>query len=213
MAEVQLTIPSDDISLESSLEEKQGRDICVILHPHPLYGGNMDNNVVLTVKKGMNEMGWSTLRYNSRGLGKSGGAYDNGEGESRDLTHVVSYLQGKQPESRVHVAAYSFGAWVALKAMVEGGWTPESLLLVSPPVNFMSFEGLALPSVRCRIITGDTDDFCSLHTLKAWAGPALEKGEKVQVNVISRCDHFFWGRESELTSLVRRFVEEGSPHE
>jgi len=210
MAEIQVMIPSGDISLESSFEERPGRDAGVLLHPHPLYGGDMENNVVVTVKQGMNEKGWSTLRYNSRGVGKSGGSYDHGEGESRDLLHVVEHLREKLPGSRVHVAAYSFGAWVALKAIVEKDCTPESLLLVSPPVDFVSFEGLSLPSVPCLVIAGDMDDLCSPGSLKTWMKRALEDNEHAHLQFIGRCDHFFRGRESELLELVRQFAGKGS---
>lgn len=206
MAETRLMIPSGPLTLESCYAGGQGRDACVVLHPHPLYGGDMDNNVVKVVQRTLSAEGWDTLRYNSRGVGASGGHYDNGAGESEDLIHVAGHLKTLVPDARLHVAAYSFGVWVALKSMLEHGWSPASLFLVSPPLDFVSFDGLSLPPVPCLVAVGDRDEFCSIPNLRDWLHAPGNSSEQVDLKIVPRCDHFFWDFEDELSQIVSEFA-------
>lgn len=206
MPETEISISSGDITLEARLDDAAGVDMVVLCHPHPLYGGNMDNNVVWTLKKTLRAFGWSTLRYNSRGVGRSGGFYGDGEGETQDLLAVLNYVMQKRNRI-LHLAGYSYGAWVGLKA-VASGFSPASLILVSPPLDFISFQGLAVPHVPCLITLGTKDEFCRVSSLDDWLALLNLPGEILTVEKIPRCDHFYRGWESTLASAVETFLRD-----
>ncbi len=201
-----ITIPSGHISLEAEYTEGKKKEVCIVLHPHPQYGGSMDNNVVRALQRTLDTLGWSTLLYNSRGVGGSGGYYDNGKGESLDLVEVAGFAREKHPDSRLHIAAYSFGVWVVLKSFAEQRLGVDTLVLAAPPVDFVSFQGLVLPPVPTLVAVGDADGFCSLSSLEKWMDGAAGAKDTVSLEVISQCDHFFWGREKMLSEVVSQFA-------
>ncbi len=217
MTEERVEIPSGGgITLEGLYRapgnpESGGRDGAVVCHPHPLYGGSMRNNVVEALAAAFHRWGAGTLRFNFRGVGGSGGSYAEGEGEAEDVKAAVSHVRARGAGA-VHLAAYSFGAWVALKALRLGAVDPASLVLVSPPLDFLSFEHLALPrapgaAVPCLITLGEHDDFCSSRSFGNWLAPQLDAGIAVETEIFPRGDHFYGGRESALAERVARFLE------
>ncbi len=211
MAQTRFTISSGHTSLEAEHTEGREKEVCIVLHPHPQYGGNMDNNVVRALQRYLNALGWSTLIYNSRGVGGSGGHYDNGKGESMDLVRVAEFAGEKHTDSRLHIAAYSFGVWVALKSFMEQGLSADALMLVAPPVDFVSFQGLSLPSVPTLVTVGDADGFCSMASLREWMGVVAGARDDLTLEIIPQCDHFFRGNEKKLLEVVFRFLR-SLPH-
>lgn len=213
MLEKEVMIPAEGgITLEACYTEGKGDEhVWVLLHPHPLYGGSMDNNVVQVLHRAFHGRGFSTLRYNSRGVGQSGGTYDDGNKECDDLLHVVDYLKKVRSYSNVHVAAYSFGSWIALKTMSRGGWKPQSLFLVSPPLDFMTFDGLFPPlSITCAITLGDRDEYCKVSSLHRWVEGWKTVDSPVRVEILAGCDHFYWGHEQKLRDVALSWLE-GKP--
>ena len=99
------------ITLEGLLQEDSQTDGVVITHPHPLYGGNMHNNVVMALTRAYQKLGCTTLRFNSRGVGNSQGSYGDGIGEKEDVKAAIAYLAASGM-NRIDLAGYSFGAWV-----------------------------------------------------------------------------------------------------
>ncbi|SHF41417.1 hypothetical protein SAMN02745206_01931 [Desulfacinum infernum DSM 9756] len=190
--------------LEAVLQTGSNKETAVLCHPHPLYGGTMDVPLILALERVYREVGLGTLRFNFRGVGRSGGTYGEGAGESEDVLAVCRYLvdRGRSP---VHLAGYSFGAWVALKACAAG-LDPASVVLISPAVTFLDFIGLSLPERPALVVVGDRDDFAVLDQVRSWyegcrAGTAVRRLE-----VIQGCDHFYWGREAEVASRVQAFL-------
>lgn len=206
MPEVDVTIPCGGIRLEARIDEAPGVDCALLCHPHPLYGGNMDNNVVWCLKKTIRNWGWETLRYNSRGVGGSTGAYGAGEGEVEDLLAAVRFAAGRGDGSRIHLVGYSYGAWVGLKAIAQG-FEPASIVLVSPPLDFIGFEGLSIPEVPCLITLGTKDSFCSTRSMEGWIRQLNPSEELFALELIAGCDHFYWGWESTLASRVEAFLQ------
>lgn len=209
MPELEVKVPSGEFGLEARIDEAQGPDWAVLCHPHPLYGGNMDNNVVWTLKKVLRGWGWQTLRYNSRGVGESSGVYGGGEGETEDLLAVVQFVSERAEGVRIHLAGYSYGAWVGLKAMARG-FEPHSVILVSPPLDFIGFDGLSIPEVPCLITLGAKDSFCSTKSLDGWVKGLNLPEPLATVDLIPGCDHFYWGWESTLASKVEAFLQRHS---
>jgi alpha/beta superfamily hydrolase len=202
MPEQALMLDSGDVRLEARYAPGQGRDAVVICHPHPEYGGSMDNNVVLAARDALAAQGYGTLRFNFRGVGQSGGRYSGGVGEAADVRYLMTDLAQRE-RATVHLAAYSFGAWVALQATAESA-PPASLLLFSPPVDFMPFDELRLPDTTCLITLGDRDEFCALASLEGWL--AKQPREHVQRIVLKGGDHFYRGQETALRQAIAEFV-------
>lgn len=204
MPERRVRMEAGPHELEAAFEAGPGPDGAVLCHPHPLYGGNMDNNVVMALRKSLSAAGWATLRFNFRGVGSSGGEYGDGTGEVDDLLTAAAYLQAQGP-TRIHMVGYSFGAWIVLRAIQQGP-VPTSLVLISPPVDFLDFSSLALPPVATLITLGNEDSFCSLSALKNWLQKATDTPQSVRLEILEGCDHFHWGHESALDSIVRNFA-------
>ncbi|MGV8074315.1 MAG: alpha/beta hydrolase [Syntrophobacteraceae bacterium] len=205
MPELTLKIPIDTFDLEALFEDREGEDAAIICHPHPRYGGNMQNNVVQALKKVLWSKGWATLRFNYRGVGASGGRYGDGEGEVLDLLAVESYLR-QQGKKRIHIAGYSFGAWIVLGS-VKKGLQANSLILISPPVDNYPFDDLFLPSAPCLFVLGGSDQYCDAGSLGTWIETHSSVDTPVDVEVIPNGDHFYWSREGSLSIAVETFLE------
>ena len=206
MNETRISIPSShDVTLDARFARGTGEEIAVLCHPHPQYGGSMDNNVVITARDLFAERGIATIRFNMRGVGASTGHFAQGKGEARDVAAVCAHA-GTLVEGPVHLVAYSFGAWVSLLATADG-LRPSSLALVSPPVDFVSFEGLALPHCPCLVVAGDRDDFCSTSGLKRWLDPLAANRSDIRVETLPHTDHFYAGREHLLEKALADFFQ------
>lgn len=203
MAESPFDIDVGPHRLVGRYQDGAGGRAAVICHPHPSYGGSMDNNVVISARDTLAEAGFATLRFNFRGVGGSGGKHADGVGEAEDLGPIMAAL-ASQSGAEVHLAAYSFGAWVALRATTEGVVAPASVMLFSPPVDFMPFDALALPGCPCLIVVGDRDEFCGLDSLEAWLG--AQDTARVSQRVLRGVDHFYGGGEAGLAGAITDFV-------
>jgi alpha/beta superfamily hydrolase len=173
----------------------------VVAHPHPQYGGDMYNNVVQAVCEAALAAGCAALRFNFRGVGFSGGEYDNGEGEQRDIAAALDYLR-ELPEvdgERVALCGYSFGAAVALRASPPG---LRAIVAVSPP----TVGGwLTQPSVTCPllIVAGDRDEYANVEALHEFA---TSTNGLAEVDIMRGVDHFWWGSDDRLRECVRPFL-------
>ena len=170
MSEAPVTIPCGNLLLEALCDRGNSPAAAVICHPHPLYGGSMDNNVVAALQKTLRNGGWGTLRFNFRGVGGSTGQHRGAQADTDDLLCVFAYLQ-QQGSTAVHLAGYSYGAWIGLRA-IKVGLEPDTAILVSPPLDFLDFRGLHPPSCPCLITLGDQDDFCTVASVKKLGLPS-----------------------------------------
>ena len=156
--EERIFIPVDNLNLEAALNRADPEKAGIIAHPHPLYGGNMDNNVVIDAADALNQAGYSSLRFNFRGVGRSDGQYGHGRAEQDDLAAAVEYMKGLGANKPV-IIGYSFGAWVAAFAwrrLRELGSAP--LILIAPPAALMNFDDLDPETEIDLIICGQQDD-------------------------------------------------------
>ena len=159
----------------------------VITHPHPSYGGNMDNPVVLQLAKSFNKKGYSTLRFNFRGVGASTGIHDGGEAEMEDVRSALAFID----HPRLYLAGYSFGSRVNAGFMASDfGQGVVDHIMVSPPVAFMSFEGVGRPHNTGLVITGARDEIAPpegvQEQMDIWENPG-------QLEIIPGADHFYSG--------------------
>jgi alpha/beta superfamily hydrolase len=163
--------------LEALLQEHDGSDhalTAIICHPHPLFGGTMHNKVVHRIAATLHGLGAAVLRFNFRGVGKSAGAFDRGEGELADARAALEFMRERYPRARRWIAGFSFGSWVASR-LAAGEPDAERLILVAPPVHTQTFEEMRTSPVPKLVVQGTADDICRPENLAAvfptWAEP------------------------------------------
>ena len=175
----------------------------LICHPHPVYGGTMDNKVVTTVARGLNECSIPTLRFNFRGVGQSEGAFDNGVGETADAAAVAAFGAARWPGRGLIVAGFSFGGYVALR--LARHTSPQKLIAIAPAVQYFE-PGTGAPNCPWFVIQGDADDVVDPKAVIAWAS-ALSPAPRV--TVLPGVGHFFHGRLRELRDAVIVAIRNG----
>jgi hypothetical protein len=161
----------------------------VVCHPHPLYGGDMDNPVVIRAAEVARTAGFATLRFNFRGAGGSGGVHDKGRGEQEDVRGAMVALAAHLPAgNRVGVMGYSFGAAMAARATRPGA--PEVPLgLIAPPLGMYELDFLQASPGRVLLVAGTADSYCPVEALHRLA--TLTSAEE---RIIEGADHFFFGK-------------------
>ena len=195
-----LIFTSQNLRLEAVYSRAQGPEIgrCAVVHPHPQFGGSMDNNVVHALCRRLPAQNIGALRFNFRGVGRSEGRFDAGQGETIDLISAADRC-AEDFSGPVFAAAYSFGAYVAARA-VGLGLSLAGLVLISPPVTMLDVAFPAPLSVPLRVVYGDRDDFCESKALEAVVEPDTD------VVVIPGADHFWVGNENRMADAVCAFL-------
>jgi uncharacterized protein len=173
----------------------------VVCHPHPLFGGTMDNKVAHTLARAMIECGAPAFRFNFRGVGASGGKFDQGRGEADDLAAVVAEGRRRFPSARLWLGGFSFGAFVALRAAARVA--PDRLVAVAPPVARFDLGEVANPDCEWFLAQGDADDVVPPAEVLAWAA---KQPHQPRLHVLAGAGHFFHGRLHELKPLVVDFL-------
>jgi uncharacterized protein len=202
MSEEKIYIKNGPLIIEGLLGKASGKKGVVICHPHSLMGGSMYNNVVEALQKAFAAENYSTLRFNFRGVGGSTGVYDEGRGEKEDIFAVCEYLT-KHGLKKLFLAGYSFGAWVGSKILEESKNPFVANICVSPPINYFNFNWDNLINKINLFICGDCDQFCSLDVL-------IKIAQKINspVEIVCGADHFYLGKEKELTRILREHIIE-----
>ena len=207
MRQKRITFPSGELSLEGvcHLPEIEGKDLVpavVVCHPHPLYGGNMDNSVVIAVCQALYDKGIVALRFNFRGVGRSEGKLA-GEGTPDDVSSALSFVASMKEvdAERLGVCGYSAGAIAAFSS------TPlderiKAIAAISPPLSMAHLEGLSAHLGPKMVISGELDNFTSQVDFECFTENLPEPKE---CHVIPGVDHFWWGYESELGGSVASF--------
>ena len=176
----------------------------IVCHPHPLYGGTMDNSVVVTIAQMLAARGVASLRFNFRGVGRSQGRFDGGAGETDDARGALAFLCAQRgvDQRRVYVVGYSFGAWVGLRCAEDA--EIAGVIAVAPPLLVLPHEGLLRDFAgRGCFVVADNDQFCPIEHLRAFVATLSLPGE---VKIVHGADHFLWGHEREVGELVAGFV-------
>ena len=192
-----------DLLLEGMLhstseEAARGAIVC---HPHPQFGGDMNNNVVVAVARALPEKDFMTLRFNFRGVGASQGVHAGGEKEGDDVLAAIAYLQPMV--TKLFLIGYSFGALVGLRAALQSpevkGW-----VAIAPPIGFYDFSYLKTCPKPKLLLAGNEDPFCPALALTALYDTLQEPKS---ICLIPDTDHFFWGKETILAQEVVSFLK------
>jgi uncharacterized protein len=196
-----VTIKSGTIKLDGVLNKNTSKDAVVITHPHPLYGGNMDNPVVLTIEGSFFEKGFSTLRFDFRGTRNSMGMFDNGIGEQDDVRAAIFFLKDLGFE-KLYLAGYSFGSRMNA-GVVAGGTTVSNNVMVSPPVAFMSFKEIKTLTSTGLIVTGANDDIAPPDGIESH----IKNWEiSPRFDIIEHCDHFYSHSLGQLKEILLDYL-------
>lgn len=177
------------------------RGVAVIAHPHPLFGGTMDNKVVQTLARAFVQCGWRAVRFNFRGVGRSIGSYDDGSGELDDLLAVVRQCA---PSGPLALAGFSFGSFVASQAILtlHGARRIEHIVFVGTASSRFPVEPIPADlRERALVIHGEHDETVPLADVFDWARP-----QNLPVTVVTGASHFFHGQLGLLRSLVARLL-------
>jgi hypothetical protein len=198
-SEERIFFEAGETRLEGLYAAAEGPRGAVVCHPHSLMGGDMQNPVVETVVEALFRAGYTTLRFNFRGVGGSGGAFDEGRGEQEDVLAAVAFLEAQEIRE-ILPAGYSFGAWVMAGALPRRALAPA--LFVAPPFAMFPFN---LPSLRDRvglIVCGDEDPYCPVDGAQAMAAEL-----SCVLQILPETDHFFGGGLAQLDSAVAAYAE------
>ena len=208
MPEVFFNGPAGRIEGQFAESPNPRAPIALVLHPHPKFGGTMNNKVVYNVYKTLFEHGFTVLRINFRGVGRSLGEYDDGIGEMTDAATALDWLQINYPMSKLNlIAGFSFGAWIAMQLIMR---RPEitNFLAISPPVNKYDFTFLSPCPIPGLILQGDKDSVVSEESVGELAS-RLSKQKNIDVNyrVIAGADHFFRDKIDLLNEEIRDYLK------
>ncbi|MGA7143086.1 MAG: alpha/beta hydrolase [Desulfobacterales bacterium] len=192
-----VTFMSEGYELEGLFNIKDEKKGVAVTHPHPLYGGDMYNLVVESIVHVYDLKDYSTLKFNFRGVGGSGGTYDNGVGEQADVLSAVSFLADMGMD-QIDLAGYSFGAWVNAHVLQKD--TPVNrMIMVSPPVGFMDFASVSTMNSLKYVVTGNRDDIAPADAVKkliaSWNPDA-------RFDIIDGADHFYGGYLDQLEDCL-----------
>ena len=182
--------------------------IALILHPHPQHGGTMNNKVVYGIYNSFVERGFSTLRFNFRGVGRSQGTYDRGEGELSDAASALDWVQGINPNARsVWVAGFSFGSWIGMQLLMRRPEI-ESFISIAPPANMLDFNFLAPCPASGQIIHGEVDEIVpEPYVAKLVNKLNNQRGINIDYRIIPQASHFFTNHLDVLVNHVEDYLD------
>lgn len=187
--------------------DKPGAPIALILHPHPQYGGTMNNKVVYSLFSCFEKLGFSVLRFNFRSVGRSQGEFEDGPGELSDATVALDWLQSVNPEARqCWIAGYSFGAWIGLQLLMR---RPDinNFIAVSPPANEKDFSFLAPCPTSGLIVQGGQDEIVNPQSVAVMAKRLnTQRNVEVDFALIEEGDHMYNNHLVDLYKIAGNYI-------
>jgi alpha/beta superfamily hydrolase len=202
MVEEPVLFEATHINIEGLFHSMSGDKGVVITHPHPLYGGNMYNNVVVSLVRMYQLAGYSTLRFNFRSVGASEGKYDNGVGEREDVKAALHYL-AQRGKKVLDLAGYSFGSWVNALTISELD-NVSRMVMISPPVAFLDFTSVGFTPQIQLVLAGSQDQIAPPklieNLLPTW-------NPEAHLEIIDGADHFYIGYTEKLESVLTAYLK------
>lgn len=208
MPEIIINGPEGRLEGRYHHSEKSNPAIAVILHPHPLHGGTMNNKVVYNTYHTLVQNDFSVLRINFRGVGCSQGSFDNGIGELTDAATALDWIETHNPSAKsIWIAGFSFGSWIALQLLMR---RPEiqNFIAISPPVARYDFSFLAPCPTPGLIIQGDQDSIVNEEQVSQfYSRLTRHKSSEVDYQVVAGADHFFRTRMQEMIEVIDDYTK------
>ncbi|MFO1171893.1 MAG: alpha/beta hydrolase [Hyphomicrobiaceae bacterium] len=208
MPEVTINGPAGRIEARYHHDPRPTSPIAIILHPHPQFGGTMNNQIVYHLYYAFVDRGFSVLRFNFRGVGRSQGIFDNGPGELADAASALDWVQTVKPEARnCWIAGVSFGAWIAMQLLMRRPEI-EGFVSVAPPANLYDFSFLAPCPSSGLFINGEKDRVVPSHSVGDLAQRLkTQRGIVVEHQVVPQANHFFEDKIDPLITAVGAYVD------
>lgn len=209
MSQVHFNGPEGRIEGRYIKSDSYNAPIALILHPHPLHGGDMHNKVVYNAYKVLAEHGYTVLRINFRGVGESEGNFNNGIGEVIDAGTALDWLQQNNPNAQSNlILGFSFGAWIAMQLVMR---RPEitHFIAISPPVNKYDFSFLSPCPIPGFILQGDSDSIVPADAVKDLASKLSKQQSHIKVDckIINSADHFFRYKMDEFSKAIGNYLK------
>ncbi len=207
MADIIFSGPEGRLEGRYHPSEQPGAPIAVVLHPHPLYGGTMNNKIVYTIYHAFARAGFSVMRFNFRGVGRSQGKYDDGIGELSDAATAMDWLQQQNPEAPTcWIGGFSFGSWIAMQLLMRRPEI-EGFITVAPPANMYDFGFLAPCPSSGLVIQGDRDEIVPEEAVSKLVRKVVtQKGKQIDYKVVNGADHYFRNNMDELSGLLDDYL-------
>ncbi len=209
MPEVIIPGPAGRLEARYSHSKQPNAPVALMLHPHPAYGGTMNNRVVVGLYQTFVRKGFSTLRFNFRGVGKSQGAYDKGEGELADAAAALDWLQSvNSSASAAWIAGFSYGAWIGMQLLMR---RPEihRFVMVAPPANLFDFSFLAPCPCSGLILQGDSDDIVTPDSVQELVNRlTAQRGLAIEHRPVAGANHYFNEHLADLSREVETYLDE-----
>ncbi|HML42820.1 MAG: alpha/beta hydrolase [Hyphomicrobium zavarzinii] len=208
MPELIINGPAGRIEARYHHEPASDSPIALILHPHPQFGGTMNNQVVYSLYYTFAQRGFSVLRFNFRGVGRSQGFWDGGPGELADAASALDWLQTVKPDAKYcWIAGVSFGTWIAMQLLMR---RPEvdGFICVAPPSNLYDFSFLAPCPSSGLMVNGDKDRVVPSNSVAELTGKLkTQRGIKIDHEIIPGANHFFENKTEELETVVGGYLD------
>ena len=208
MPEVNFNGPEGRLEGRYYPSNRPNAPVALLLHPHPQHGGTMNNKIVYSMYQIFTKHGFSSLRFNFRGVGHSQGQFDNGQGELSDAASALDWMQSQNPNtSSCWIAGFSFGAWVAMQLMMR---RPEiqGFISVAPPASIYDFSFLAPCPASGMIIHGNKDEIIPQSSVDKLA-QKLQKQKNITIDyrTIKGSDHFFNNHLDTLNGHIEEYLD------
>ena len=208
---VEIFIPGPAGRLEGKYfkSERLNSPIAIVLQPHPQYSGSMNNRIVVEIFNSFVKNGFSVLRLNFRGVGKSDGTFDNGQGELSDAAAALDWIERENQDfGQCWVSGFSFGSLICMQLIMR---RPEvtKFISVSPQPNVYDFTFLAPCPISGQIITGEKDELVSKESINDLSNRLKsQKGIEIKFSEIKNANHFFKSKESDLKKIINQYIKE-----
>ena len=208
---VEVFIPGPAGRLEGRYfkNQKQKSPIAIVLQPHPQYSGTMNNRIVVEIFNAFLENGFSVLRLNFRGVGKSDGTFDNGQGELSDAAAALDWIERENQDfSQCWVSGFSFGSLICMQLIMR---RPEvsKFISVSPQPNVYDFTFLAPCPISGQIVLGEKDELVSKESINdLHSRLKAQKGIEVKFDEIKNANHFFKNKETDLKKIITQYIKQ-----
>lgn len=207
MADIFFNGPEGRLEGRYYQSDRPNAPIAVVLHPHPLYGGTMNNKIVYNIYHAFVRQGFSVMRFNFRGVGKSQGRYDEGMGELSDAATAMDWMQQKNPEaSTCWIGGFSFGTWIGMQLLMRRPEI-EGFISVAPPANLYDFTFLAPCPSSGLIIQGTQDEIVPEDSVdKLMHKVVTQKGKQLDYRLVEGADHYFRNHLEELNAHIDDYL-------
>ncbi len=214
MPNITFTGPAGRLEGKYFLSQQKNAPIALVMHPHPLHGGTMNNKVTYQIYESFARCGFSVMRFNFRGVGNSQGEWDNGIGELSDAAAALDWLHNNNPHaSGIWISGFSFGAWITMQLLMR---RPDvsRFIAVAPPIGLYDFSFFS-PCPSSGLITiGSSDEIVDVSNVEDMLkATARQKGAKLHYSKIPDADHFFTEQQEILSSVLCQYIASNVPQQ